>query len=72
MKFDKEHSHTHKVSTDYSDEMIRMKLITGLTDLDILHDVLAAEKKSLSDTIVFVEGKGGKKSQQSVWWELYK
>ena len=51
----------------YMDEMLRHKVITGLADQDILQDVLAADKKTLPDTIAFIEGKeGGKQSQQSL------
>ena len=64
VRCDKEVGYTHNVDINYADEMIRMKIITGLADPDILQDVLAADKKSLEDTIAFVEGKeGGKKSQ---------
>ena len=52
------------VKVSYMEEMIRHKILTGLADINILQDVLAAD---LKETVVFVEGKEiGKNGQQSL------
>ena len=55
------------VKVSYMEEMIRHKVVAGLSDADILQDVLSADLKGLEQTVVFVEGKeSGKKGQQSL------
>ena len=46
MKNDKEMNHTRSEDVKYADVMIRMIIITGFSDRDILQEVLGADKKS--------------------------
>ena len=56
---------TKTVRASYVDEMVKYKIVTGLDDLDIMQDVLAADKKRLDEVVTFIEGKeSGKKGQK--------
>ena len=55
----------YELSIGYMEEMIRHKVVTGLADPDILQDILASEKKTLEETVLFVEGKESGKQNKS-------
>ena len=39
------------VRASYVDKMVKHKIVTGLDDLDIMQDVLAADKKRLDEVV---------------------
>ena len=47
----KEMNLTHREDVKYADEMIRMIIITGFPDPNILEEMLGAGEKSSEDTI---------------------
>ena len=64
MKNDKEMNHTRSEDVKYADVMIRMIIITGFSDRDILQEVLGADNKSLEDTIFLLSVTWKDKTEQ--------
>ena len=60
----KEMNLTHREDVKYADEMIRMIIITGFPDPNILQEVLGAGGKSLEDTIFILSVTWKDKTEQ--------